>query len=219
MANYVKITDFASKDALLTGNPSKVVRGAEIDAEFEALESAISTKADTTSPTFTGSPLAPTQASNTNNTTIATTAFVRSVIPAGIVLLWSGSVATIPVGWALCDGSGGTPDLRDKFVVGAGSSYAVGAAGGTKDAVVVSHTHTATVTDPGHSHTVPQTVYVETGSGNFVGGSNGSTPEGSVNPTSTTSTTGITVANSTEGVSGTNANLPPYYALAYIIKL
>lgn len=218
MSDYVKITDFASKDALLTGNPSKVVRGTEIDAEFEALETAIASKADLTSPGFLGSPTAPTQASNTNNTTLATTAFVRSIVPAGVILLWSGSSASIPTGWLLCDGTNGTPNLRDRFVVGAGSTYAVGAVGGSKDAVVVSHTHTATVTDPGHSHTVPQTVYVETGSGNFVGGSNGATPEGSINPATTTNTTGVTVGISTTGVSATDANLPPYYALCYIMK-
>jgi len=144
---------------------------------------------------------------------------VRDVLPAGVIVAWSGSVANIPVGWQLCDGTAGAPDLRSKFILGAGSTYPVGAAGGTKDAVVVSHTHTATVTDPGHLHSVPQTVYIETGSGNFVGGSNGVTPEGSVNPDTTNVPTGVTVANSTEGVSGTDANLPPFLALAWIIKL
>jgi hypothetical protein len=196
-----------------------VVRGTEIDAEFEAIETAVASKADLVSPAFLGSPTASTPASNSDNTQIATTAFVRDVLPAGVILAWSGSVATIPVGWQLCDGTNGSPDLRNRFILGAGSTYAVGATGGTKDAVVVSHTHTATITDPGHTHTVPQTVYVETGSGNFVGGSNGSTPEGSVNPTTTSATTGVTVAVSTDGVAGTDQNLPPYLALAWIFKL
>jgi len=135
---------------------------------------------------------------------------------AGMIMLWSGSSATIPSGWLLCDGSNSTPDLRNRFVVGATSTYAVGATGGSANAVVVSHTHTATVTDSGHTHnsengrTVGGSPYnqpVMGGGGNDVSG-----------PSIDSATTGITVANSTEGVSGTNANLPPYYALCYIMK-
>ena len=136
---------------------------------------------------------------------------------AGMIMLWSGSSATIPSGWLLCDGTSSTPDLRNRFVVGATSTYAVGATGGSADAVVVSHTHTATVTDPGHSHTPsPSTNFLRA-----LGGSNGSNSGSNWrNDTLTigSATTGITVANSTEGVSGTNANLPPYYALCYIMK-
>ena len=134
------------------------------------------------------------------------TAFV-----AGMIMLWSGSSATIPSGWLLCDGSSSTPDLRNRFVVGATSTYAVGATGGSADAIVVSHTHTATVTDPGHAHTLPYNANVTTG-----GGNTGIRNSGSIS--TSTATTGITVANSTTGSSGTNANLPPYYALCYIMK-
>jgi len=134
---------------------------------------------------------------------------------AGMIMLWSGSSATIPTGWLLCDGSSSTPDLRNRFVVGATSTYAVGATGGSADAIVVSHTHTATVTDAGHNHTVSvnepgsPTSYTLNAGGFSI--RNGTT-------TSSTATTGITVANSTTGSSGTNANLPPYYALCYIMK-
>jgi len=135
---------------------------------------------------------------------------------AGMIMLWSGSSATIPSGWLLCDGSSSTPDLRNRFVVGATSTYAVGATGGSADAIVVSHTHTATVTDPGHAHQnilQPQ----PTGAGDGVPQS---AISGGTQRTSTmaSATTGITVANSTTGSSGTNANLPPYYALCYIMK-
>ena len=142
---------------------------------------------------------------------------------AGMIMLWSGSSASIPSGWLLCDGSSSTPDLRNRFVVGAGSTYAVGATGGSADAIVVSHTHTATVTDAGHRH-------IEGFAGVNTGGSYGVTtaPSGNINlqnnsstsnhPFTSTETTGITVANSTTGSSGTNANLPPYYALCYIMK-
>lgn len=135
-------------------------------------------------------------------------------VPSGGIILWSGSTGSVPSGWYLCDGTNGTPDLRNSFIVGAGNTYAVGATGGTADAIVVSHTHTATsvVTDPGHNHTL--------GAGQFNGGqyATGAAPVGS--GTTGTSFTGITVAttNATSGTSGTNQNLPPYYALAYIMK-
>ena len=135
---------------------------------------------------------------------------------AGMIMLWSGSSATIPSGWLLCDGSSSTPDLRNRFVVGATSTYAVGATGGSADAIVVSHTHTATVTDPGHTHQASGgTAYVGTVALQ-AGAQGGSSPNGAVALQS--ATTGITVANSTTGSSGTNANLPPYYALCYIMK-
>jgi hypothetical protein len=136
-------------------------------------------------------------------------------IPSGGIIIWSGSTGSIPATWFLCDGTNGTPDLRDRFIVGAGNTYAVNAIGGTADAVVVAHTHTATsvVTDPGHVHANSSgTKQVDIGSLDQSAGSNTSnTPS---------ATTGITVAttNASTGVSGTNANLPPYYALAYIMK-
>jgi hypothetical protein len=151
----------------------------------------------------------------TGITTFATTPSFPAgagLVPSGCILMWSGSIASIPSGWYLCDGTNSTPDLRNRFVVGAGSTYAVNATGGSADAIVVSHTHTATVTDPGHRHTVGGSYGGTPGGGGIVQ----SLSEGAV--FSDTVTTGITVANSTEGVSGTNANLPPYFALAYIMK-
>ena len=136
-------------------------------------------------------------------------------IPSGGIILWSGSIASVPVGWYLCDGTNGTPNLRDRFIVGAGTTYAVAATGGSANAVVVSHTHTATVTDPGHFHDIGQSQQVPFGTG---GVNNPAKPGNTNSAQSSTVTTGVTVANSTEGVSGTNANLPPYYALAYIMK-
>jgi hypothetical protein len=135
---------------------------------------------------------------------------------AGMIMLWSGSSASIPTGWLLCDGSSSTPDLRNRFVVGATSTYAVGATGGSADAIVVSHTHTATVTDAGHSHTITQ-IIGQGGSSGSSAGFTGSAPAITITGTNT-ATTGITVANSTTGSSGTNANLPPYFALCYIMK-
>lgn len=135
-------------------------------------------------------------------------------VPSGGIIMWSGSIASIPSGWLLCDGTSGTPDLRDRFIVGAGSTYAVNDTGGSADAIVVSHTHTATVTDPGHSHVqTGQTLGPAAGGSAFGGGSFAPAQQNTA-----TGTTGITVSNSTEGSSGTNANLPPYFALAYIMK-
>jgi len=136
-----------------------------------------------------------------------------TVFVSGMIMLWSGSIASIPSGWYLCDGSNSTPDLRDRFVMGAGTT-AVGTTGGSKDAIVVSHTHTATVTDPGHLHSINGLGGWYSGGepGSYVGG--GSSRVNNTN----SNTTGITVSNSTTGSSGTNANLPPYYALAYIMK-
>jgi hypothetical protein len=216
MSNYTKTTNFLAKDSLPENDSGKIIKGSEFDTEFNALQTAVNTKADLASPALTGVPTAPTATAGTSTTQLATTAFVTTAVtasfPSGGIIIWSGSVAAIPTGWLLCNGSSSTPDLRNRFVVGAGSTYAVGATGGSADAVIVSHTHTATVTDPGHNHTAQGTVappYQAGGNANF----------SSATVTTSTSTTGITVANSTTGVSGTNANLPPYYALAYIMKV
>lgn len=144
------------------------------------------------------------------NLGVASSAFA---IPSGGIIMWSGSVGTVPAGWYLCDGLNGTPDLRNRFVVGAGGSYGVGDSGGSANAIVVAHTHTTTVSDPGHSHTwqfLPMDG-TQVGSGSFASGSGGTYG-------TSTSTTNISVGVNSSGSSGTGANLPPYYALAYIMK-
>lgn len=150
-----------------------------------------------------------------NGSAWASTA-IPTAFTAGMIMLWSGTIATIPSGWVLCNGANGTPDLRDRFVVGAGSTYAVTSTGGSADAIVVSHTHTASssVSDPGHNHTYTQTTY------NGAQNSGQTNALGSTTGTTSTSTTGISVSTTvnSSGSSGTNANLPPYYALAYIMK-
>jgi hypothetical protein len=145
---------------------------------------------------------------------------------AGMIMLWSGSSATIPSGWLLCDGSNSTPDLRNRFVVGATSTYAVGATGGSANATLVSHTHTATVATTSLTGTITNQ-YV---SGNSYGGTTGVFSQsngdvdgdgGETRPGRTINFDGShthTATISTEGSSGTNANLPPYYALCYIMK-
>ena len=128
----------------------------------------------------------------------------------GMIMMWSGSIVSIPTGWLICDGTNSTPDLRDRFVVGAGTTYAVNATGGSANAIVPSHTHTAT--DSGHTHG-----YNESSGGALsFDGPGGGTWRGLSAATTATGVANITV--STTGVSPTNANLPPYLALAYIMK-
>ena len=141
---------------------------------------------------------------------------------AGMIMMWSGTIATIPTGWVLCNGSNSTPDLRNRFIIGAfqdTSSVAYTTVtgvdtqtGGSKDAIVVSHTHT--LTDPGHNHTV--TVGNQSAVNGSVSGGGSIATTSPATLTTASNTTGITVA--TAGSSGTNANLVPYYALAFIMK-
>ena len=181
--------------------------------------------------TLTGVATAPTAANGTNNTQIETTAFViYNGVPSGCIMLWSGSIASIPSGWYLCNGTNGTPNLVDRFVIAAGSAYPVGAVGGSADAIVVSHSHTAsfapptatsTVNDPGHTHTTnAQRIIQNSGgiSGRGYGETGADIFSATTGITVSTSLSGGSVTVNATGSSGTNANMPPYYALAYIMK-
>jgi len=234
MANYTKATNFTAKDGLPTGNSGKIVKGTEIDTELTAIASAISSKADLNSPALTGTPTAPTASSATNTTQIATTAFVlANAIPSGLISMWSGSIASIPTGWVLCNGSNSTPDLRNRFIIGAhtdsaGVAYSTVTGsntqtGGTKDAIVVSHTHTFTGTALGnHNHTLTTNRTQKSGNNTqyMLSDPNvGENLDGSATFNTSSASAGTPAGtNSTEGSSGTNQNLPPYYALAYIMK-
>ena len=220
MSNYVKSTNFATKDTLPAGDSNKIVKGTEIDTEFNNIATAVSTKADLASPTFTGSPVLPTgttgvtQSSTDDTTKLATTAFVQDVADAVKAALY-------PVGSIYCNATSST---NPGTLLGFGTWTAFGAGrvmvgldagnaafdtaeetGGSADAIVVSHTHTATVTDPGHYHTY---TFKSVTGGTLAGGD----PDSVGNTTYNTGTavTGITVSNSTTGSSGTNANLQPY---------
>ena len=163
---------------------------------------------------------ATTQSANDNSTKVATTAYVATAISAGIpsggIIIWSGSSSAIPSGWYLCNGSNSTPDLRNRFIVGAGSTYGVGATGGSADAITVSHTHS--VSDSGHNHGLQKLGSAQAGTDNGgapISAATGYSTSRNLSPTENANT-GISI-NST-GDSGTNANLPPYYALCYIMK-
>jgi hypothetical protein len=229
VSNYVQSTNFATKDALSSGDPLKIVKGTEINTEFNNIATAVATKADLVSPTFTGTPALPTgttavtQSAANNTTAVATTAFVQAAATAVLQLLHPvGSVyinatdSTNPgtlfgFGTWVAFGAGRVPvgfDAADPLFDTAEET------GGSKDAIVVSHTHTATsvVTDPGHGHNNGGVFFGAGGGGAVSSGSN-------TNSATSTATTGITVAttNSTTGSSGTNANLQPYITV-YMFK-
>ena len=84
MAQYVKATNFASKDALLSGDPNKIVKGTEIDDEFSAIQTAVNSKADLLSPALSGTPTAPTAVAGTNTSQVATTSFVGTAVTNGV---------------------------------------------------------------------------------------------------------------------------------------
>ena len=138
-------------------------------------------------------------------------------IPPGTIVMWSGALADIPQGWKLCDGTNGTPDLRDRFIVGAGSGYSVGATGGLAQVTLALQqmpVHTHGVTDPGHAHFAPtwngMTGAYELPSTKYA------YDYGDAAPVST-STTGISIQN--RGGDQPHENRPPYYALCFIMKL
>ena len=182
---------------------------------------------------------------------------IYTLFPIGGIILWSGSVASIPANWAICDGTSGTPNLRDRFVVGAGSTYAVAATGGaatvTLDTTQIpahshtadgdltaasagAHTHTvsgSTNTTGSHRHTqafgynVGGNTYSESGRINFAG----TTSDNAINPAGdhshTVTGTAASAGAHTHDITGSTANtggglahenLPPYYALAYIMR-
>jgi microcystin-dependent protein len=219
----------AASDAISTADDHLRLIKSAIKATFPNIsgpvtrtQAQLNNALDKTGDTMTG-PLTLSGAPSTD-LQAATKAYVDSAVaggvPSGAIVMWSGSIASIPAGWFLCNGSNGTPDLRDRFIVGAGTSYAVGATGGSANAVVVSHTHTASssVSDPGHSHNA--TVNWNGAAGAAFSAFGATSAPNSATATTNSNTTGISVSttvNST-GSSGTNANLPPYYALAYIMK-
>lgn len=128
-----------------------------------------------------------------------------AIVPQGGIIMWSGPIANIPAGWALCDGTSGTPDLRDRFIVAAGNEYAVSSTGGEKQ-------HTLTIAEmPSHYHRSMGEV-----GGGWLYGEESSSQRGSNggmdhdNPFFKTSST---------GGGQPHENRPPYYALAFIMKL
>jgi hypothetical protein len=147
------------------------------------------------------------------------------MVPAGTILLWQGATTTIPTGWALCDGTNGAPDLRDRFVMGAGGSASPGTSANAD-----THTHTIappaqgfqTSYDGAHTHGMPGDWYHRSLSS---GSHTGIDTDGTFSTSTQTQSAGghqhqVSVSFATF-VSGTNVGdvRPPWYALAYIMKL
>jgi hypothetical protein len=221
MSSYVKATNFATKDTLPQGDSNKIVKGTELDNEFNAIAGAISSKADIASPSFTGTPAAPTAVFGTNTTQLATTAFVtaalQAVYPVGSIYI-NASSTTNP---SSLMGFGTWVEFgAGRVLVGLNASDALfdtlEETGGSKDSIVVSHTHSATLTGTSgasgsHNHTISardDTVgignSVDSAAGGQVTTVTTSTVADHQHSLSVTGTTGST------GSSGTNANLPPY---------
>jgi hypothetical protein len=234
MADYSRIYNLTVKDSLPTGNSAKVIKGAELDAELNAVASAIASKADSNSPTFTGTPSAPTASYGTSTTQLATTAFVQQALQA---LYPVGSIyinATSSTNPATLFGFGTWVAFGEgRVIVGQSASDALfdtlEETGGTKDSIVVSHTHTLSgttssngahthsISDPGHTHFVPSGAPVSSSiryetSGAAYGGSQttGSSTTGISVQSNGAHTHTLTGTTDSTGSSGTNANVQPY---------
>lgn len=224
MSNYSKSTDFAAKDDLLPDDTNKIVRGSEIDDEFAAIQTAVNSKADKLSPALEGIPTAPTATAGTTSTQLATTAFVQTAIqtlfenvyPVGSI--YTSVVSTSP---ATLFGFGTWVEFgAGKVLVGQDtgdtSFDTLEETGGSKNAIVVSHTHSfsasATTSSAGsHSHGVLNTV--NDGGATYAGGvtgTNGSTNRNSTSAGAHTHSVSVSGTTGSSGSSGTNANLQPY---------
>jgi hypothetical protein len=244
LSNYVQSTNFATKDALSSGDPLKIVKGTEINTEFNNIATAVATKADLVSPTFTGTPVLPTgttavtQTATDDTTKLATTAFVQDVAAAV-------KEALFPVGSIYTNATNAT---NPGTLLGFGTWAAFGAGrvpvgfnaadplfdtaeetGGSKDAIVVSHTHTISE----RSLTGNFQVRRSASNANWLGGTSGifsAEREAGANAlragdnSSETADSDIFTIDathnhtaSTTGSSGTNANLQPYITV-YMFK-
>ena len=149
----------------------------------------------------------------TNTNDAANKGYVDTSIPIGGIIMWSGTIASIPSNWRLCNGSNGTPDLTNRFIIGAGydanttgslkahtniEGYSL-ITGGSKDAVLVAHSHT-------------YSAYTRQPNATCAPGDARAPPLRDENFSNSLTT-------DTRGESGTNKNLPPYYALAFIMRV
>ena len=182
MSNYNIQISWSGKDALSDSDPLKVISGTDFQTEFEAVRTAINSKAETVDILASVYPVGSIYINATNSSNPS------SLLGFGT---WTAfGAGRVPVGFDASDSNFDTAEET----------------GGSKDAIVVSHTHTTTVTDPGHSHTANENTSPE-----YVGTGVYRTDVWNDSATNTsTSTTGISVSVNSTGSSGTNANLQPY---------
>lgn len=218
MSNYSKTTDFAAKDALTTGNASKIVKGTEIDDEFSAIQTAVNTKADVNSPTLTGVPAAPTASAATNSTQLSTTAYVTAAITAVKLALFpvgtiytQAAVATNPA--TLLGFGTWTAFGTGRVMIGLDSGNTLfdtleetGGNADTPAGTSITDSHTLTIAQiPSHTHTTDGGVVSGGGGTVFSGAGLGlAAPTAQATGGSQGHTHGIT----TEAV--TNANYQPF---------
>jgi len=246
MTNYTQSTNFATKDALTSGDPLKIVKGTEINTEFANIAIAVATKADLASPTFTGTPSLPTgttgvtQSYGTSSTLLATTAFVQGAILTGEIKMWG--TATAPSGYLLCNGTavsrttyaalfaiysttfgsgdGSTtfnlPDFRNRMPIGAGTTYSAADTGG-------SATTTLQIANlPAHTHanTLTDNGHSHAMTGGLGGSGTQQYTSGNVTQSTSTSPafTGITITNASVGSGTAATTISPYLGIYFIIK-
>lgn len=256
MTNYVKSTNFTSKDSLPTGNVLKIIKGSEFDTEFNNIVTAVDSKADLNSPSFTGIPTAATAAAGTADTQLATTSFVSTAAtnavaskaniasPAftGVPTAPTAAAGTAttqlsttaftttalqalyPVGSVYMNASSNT-NPASFFGFGAwslfgggrvpmgngGGVFGLGATGGSNDATVVGHSHTASASSVNLDHT--HSWYNTAGSGSSNGyAANDTNNEGAAQTggMSANAVHSHTITVDAAGVSGSNANLQPF---------
>ena len=236
MSNYTKSTNFATKDALASGNPLKIVKGTEIDTEFNNIATAVATKADLASPTFTGTPSLPTgttgvtQSFGNNTTALATTAFVQAAMaalhPVGSIYI-NATNSTNPgtllgFGTWVAFGAGRVPV---GFDAGNALFDTAEETGGSADAITVSHTHSfSATTDSQGAHTHDTNVFRYSDlAGTNPSAADAGTYSGKIFAAGSVSTWNTVATNSqgahthsisgttgSAGSSGTNANYQPY---------
>ena len=186
----------------------------------------------TASTTITAEQLTSTDDANIAGTVTAGDFVGNGTIPIGGIIMWSGTDAAVPANWVLCDNSlaaqsAGAPNLVDRFIVGRGSAYAADATGGQADSTLVSHSHTTNSTSKTLTGAIVKIsegfnvqgtatgVFTKTNDGNnSVTGSSSTSPVSGVTMDAT-----HTHGTDTQGSAATNANLPPYYAIAYIMRV
>lgn len=206
-------------ETMLNENWDKIDQTVATKAELEGIDAPSTTEFNQLSQTVT-------ENQQTVNAHLAHGAHV----PTGGIIMWSGATNTIPLGWQLCDGANGTPDLRNRFIVGAGGSYNLGDTGGASSVALTtaqlpSHEHSSGTLTTGssgsheHSYSLPRTS--SSGGGDYNSAS--STTTTNVNSFSTSSS-GIHVhpisgSTASAGLGQSHENRPPYFALAFIMKV